>query len=124
SNTDNKVVKNYFQEIFPSLDEERVYQSDLKKMLKWYPQLKHADLLKFEEEKKEEEVRVEASAEMANKEVVEETKKETKEKDKEKESGKNREKKATSKKTALGTKMPIPKEKPSDTTKRTHSKKG
>ncbi|MGH2642990.1 MAG: DUF5606 family protein, partial [Chitinophagaceae bacterium] len=48
SNTDNKAVKNYFQEIFPSLDEERVYQSDLKKMLKWYPQLKHADLLKFE----------------------------------------------------------------------------
>lgn len=44
-----KTIKAYFSHVFPTLDEERVYQSDLKKMLKWYPQLKDAGLLHFEE---------------------------------------------------------------------------
>jgi hypothetical protein len=46
---DGSAIKKYFQAVFPSLDEARVYMSDLKKMLKWYPQLKAADLLKEEE---------------------------------------------------------------------------
>lgn len=46
---DGHAIKKYFQTIFPSLDEQRVYMSDLKKMLKWYPQLKVVDLLKAEE---------------------------------------------------------------------------
>src|SRR5205085_6503425 len=33
-------VKKYFQKIFPDLDFERVYSSDLKKMAKWYDVLK------------------------------------------------------------------------------------
>lgn len=72
ANTDNKTIKNYFTEIFPSLDEERVYQSDLKKMLKWYPQLNNADLLKFE--KKVEDEKAEESKEDVKEEVLEEVK--------------------------------------------------
>lgn len=45
---DNAAIKNYFKSIFPDFDEERVYVSDMKKMLKWYDLLKANDLLKFE----------------------------------------------------------------------------
>lgn len=33
---DNKVLKTYFEKVYPDLDFERVYSSDLKKMVKWY----------------------------------------------------------------------------------------
>lgn len=46
---DNAGVKGYFKSIFPEFDEERVYVSDMKKMLKWYEILKSNDLLRFEE---------------------------------------------------------------------------
>lgn len=36
SGADNKTIKSYFEKIFPKLDFERVYVSDMKKMLKWY----------------------------------------------------------------------------------------
>lgn len=42
-------IKNYFVTVFPDFDLERVYVSDMKKMLKWYQLLKEKDLLKFEE---------------------------------------------------------------------------
>ncbi len=44
----------YFKSVFPEFDEERVYVSDMKKMLKWYELLKANDLLKFEVEATEE----------------------------------------------------------------------
>ena len=44
----NDVIKNYFRVVFPDFDEERVYVSDMKKMLKWYELLKANDLLHFE----------------------------------------------------------------------------
>ena len=47
--SDNNAVKSYFKNIFPEFDEERVYVSDMKKMLKWFEILKSNDLLKFEE---------------------------------------------------------------------------
>lgn len=47
---DNAAIKSYFKSIFPEFDEERVYVSDMKKMLKWYELLKSNDLLHFEEE--------------------------------------------------------------------------
>lgn len=47
---DNNVIKTYFKSIFPEFDDERVYVSDMKKMLKWYELLKANDLLHFEEE--------------------------------------------------------------------------
>jgi hypothetical protein len=33
---DNKAVKQYFETIYPDLDFDRVYSSDMKKMVKWY----------------------------------------------------------------------------------------
>jgi len=45
---DNKAIKAYFQSVFPDFDEDRVYVSDMKKMLKWYVLLKKNDLLHFE----------------------------------------------------------------------------
>lgn len=48
SASDNKAVKAYFQSVYPELDEDRVYVSDMKKILKWYELLKANDLLNFE----------------------------------------------------------------------------
>jgi len=45
---DNNAIKAYFKGIFPDFDEERVYVSDMKKMVKWYQILKESDLLNFE----------------------------------------------------------------------------
>jgi hypothetical protein len=45
---DNQTIKNYFKTVFPALDEDRVYVSDMKKMLKWYELLKANDLLNFD----------------------------------------------------------------------------
>ena len=47
---DNSAIKAYFKGIFPEFDEDRVYVSDMKKMLKWYEILKSNDLLKEETE--------------------------------------------------------------------------
>jgi hypothetical protein len=33
---DNKAVKKYFEAVYPHLDFERVYASDMKKMVKWF----------------------------------------------------------------------------------------
>lgn len=37
---DAKAVKAYFEKVYPDLDFERVYNSDMKKMVKWYTILK------------------------------------------------------------------------------------
>jgi hypothetical protein len=50
---DNNSIKAYFKSVLPEFDEERVYVSDMKKMLKWYKLLKANDLLKFEEPQEE-----------------------------------------------------------------------
>lgn len=50
---DNNAIKAYFKNVFPEFDEERVYVSDMKKMVKWYSILKSNDLLTFEEETEE-----------------------------------------------------------------------
>lgn len=44
----NNDIKGYFKSIFPEFDEERVYVSDMKKMLKWFEILKSNDLLNFD----------------------------------------------------------------------------
>ena len=36
---DNKALKKYFETVYPELDFERVYTSDMKKMVKWFEQL-------------------------------------------------------------------------------------
>lgn len=45
---DNTAIKNYFKQVFPSLDEDRVYVSDMKKIIKWYQLLKVNNLLNFD----------------------------------------------------------------------------
>jgi hypothetical protein len=40
---DPKAITGYFKKVFPNMDFERVYASDMKKMVKWFAQLqKHA----------------------------------------------------------------------------------
>jgi hypothetical protein len=46
---DNNAIKAYFRNVYPTFDEEKVYVSDMKKMVKWYAILKANDLLRFEE---------------------------------------------------------------------------
>lgn len=36
SEKDDKAIKAYFKEVYPIMDFERVYTSDMKKMIKWY----------------------------------------------------------------------------------------
>lgn len=49
SKADNKAIKNQFGKLFPAYDKDRVYVSDMKKMIKWFALLKKLDLLKAEE---------------------------------------------------------------------------
>ena len=37
--SDAKVIKAYFEKVIPDMDFERVYASDMKKMLKWFAQI-------------------------------------------------------------------------------------
>lgn len=48
----NEKIIVYFNEIVPEYDKERVYTSDMKKIIQWYNLLIEKDLLKFEEEEK------------------------------------------------------------------------
>ncbi len=41
---DEKAVKAYFQKVYPDLDLERVYPSDMKKMVKWFDVLRKNDI--------------------------------------------------------------------------------
>ncbi|HRO42050.1 MAG TPA: DUF5606 domain-containing protein [Flavipsychrobacter sp.] len=52
---DTTSIKSYFKQIFPEFDDERVYISDMKKMLKWFEILKQNDLLNFDFYKQQEE---------------------------------------------------------------------
>ena len=46
---DPKQLKEYFKKIVPDYDEEKVHQSDMKKMVKWYGILKQHNLIPEEE---------------------------------------------------------------------------
>lgn len=59
---DNNTIKAYFKQVFPEFDDERVYVSDMKKMLKWYEILKKNELLNFDFYKQQEESGAEAPA--------------------------------------------------------------
>ncbi len=58
SDNDGNAVKAYFQKVYPDMDFERVYASDMKKMVKWYNALKannvEIKLSQAEEEEAEE----------------------------------------------------------------------
>ncbi|WP_034057291.1 DUF5606 family protein [Lacinutrix jangbogonensis] len=48
-------LEEYFFEVLPDYDEDRVYPSDIKKVLQWYNMLQKNDLLDLEDKKKSEE---------------------------------------------------------------------
>ncbi len=47
-------LRKYFEEILPDYDKERVYGSDVKKVISWYNLLNEKELLVFEDETTEE----------------------------------------------------------------------
>jgi len=56
---DNTSIKKYFEKAYPELDFERVYPSDLKKMVKWFETLKKNNIeIKLSEPPEEEEPEV------------------------------------------------------------------
>lgn len=56
SEKDAKAVKQYFEKVFPQLDFERVYHSDMKKMIRWFQILQNSKIeLKLSEPEAEEE---------------------------------------------------------------------
>ena len=44
ANADNKILKAYFEKIYPDMDFERVYASDMKKMIKWFQIIQKNDI--------------------------------------------------------------------------------
>jgi hypothetical protein len=51
----NNEIKSFFEEILPDYDKERVYVSDMKKIMQWYLLLNDQNLLENSEEEKSEE---------------------------------------------------------------------
>lgn len=74
-------LKNYFEEVLPDYDKDRVYVSDIKKVIQWYNILHKLDMLNFDEEEEEKE----EAKEETKTEVKKEEKKETKAKKEDKE---------------------------------------
>jgi hypothetical protein len=51
SEKDAKAIKSYFEKVFPAMDFERVYNSDMKKMIKWFNQIRQHNIeIKMPEE--------------------------------------------------------------------------
>lgn len=70
---DDAAVRNYFGKVYPEIDFERVYSSDLKKMIKWYEVLKKNNVdIKLTEAEAEE-----AAAEQTTDEVEQPEEKKT-----------------------------------------------
>jgi len=64
-------LKDFMLEVVPDYDEERVYTSDIKKLVRWYNILQEKDMLDFteeEEKKEEEEPKVEEPGKQENQE--------------------------------------------------------
>lgn len=51
---DDKALRSYFETILPNYDQERVYTTDIKKLLTWYNILVEAGMTEFEEKQQEE----------------------------------------------------------------------
>ena len=65
---DAKAIKAYFEKVYPDLDFERVYTSDMKKMVKWYSIIKAKDIeIKLTEQPEEEVAEVEEKTEPVKK---------------------------------------------------------
>ena len=53
----NDELKSYFEKVLPDYDQDRVYVSDIKKVIKWYDILQENKVLKFEKTEKTEETK-------------------------------------------------------------------
>lgn len=51
----NNEIKSFFEEILPNYDKDRVYVSDMKKIIQWYQLLSDQNLLENSEDEKSEE---------------------------------------------------------------------
>jgi regulator of protease activity HflC (stomatin/prohibitin superfamily) len=68
---DNAALKGYFAKVYPDMDFDRVYTSDLKKMVKWFSVLKANDIeIKLTEAPEEEEEAVEEAVAVEEKPVA------------------------------------------------------
>lgn len=58
SEKDNKAIRAYFEKVYPKMDFEKVYNSDMKKMVRWFTLIKKHDieikLTELEEEENDE----------------------------------------------------------------------
>jgi hypothetical protein len=78
---DDSEIKKYFERVYPDIDFERVYNSDLKKMIKWFEVLKKNNIeIKISEPEEETETTIEEEEEKepAKKEEEKESSKPTK----------------------------------------------
>tara|TARA_X000000368_G_C22399681_1_gene436983 strand:- start:137 stop:484 length:348 start_codon:yes stop_codon:yes gene_type:complete len=55
----NDKLTDYFREILNDYDEERVYISDIKKVIQWYNAMQDAGLIEIPKQKKQEENKIE-----------------------------------------------------------------
>jgi hypothetical protein len=54
SKADGKEIKSYFEKVYPDMDFERVYGSDMKKMIKWFEILNNNNIeIKLSESREE-----------------------------------------------------------------------
>ena len=91
---DNGAIRKYFEKVYPDIDFDRVYNSDLKKMIKWYDVLQKNKIeIKLSEPEQEEEAEVEEETKPAGEKEKEKITKPTRS-----ESGKKTAKKKTEEK--------------------------
>ncbi|ANE51679.1 DUF5606 domain-containing protein [Flavisolibacter tropicus] len=67
---DNKALKGYFEKVYPDMDFERVYTSDMKKMVKWFEVLNNNNIEIKASAPAEEEENVAETLEAAGEKVV------------------------------------------------------
>lgn len=60
SKADDKAIEKYFSEVLPEYDKERVYVSNMRKLISWYNALQTSGNLKMKEENKEGEEKAKA----------------------------------------------------------------
>jgi hypothetical protein len=115
---DNAAVKKYFEKVYPDLDFDRVYSSDMKKMVKWFGVLKNNEVEIKLRQPEEEEAQEAAAGEVEAASAVEEkapakakTAKEPKEKEPAKKEAKPAAKKSAAKKDDVAEEKEAPRKK-------------
>ncbi len=95
---DNNQVKKYFESVYPDMDFERVYSSDMKKMIRWYEILKKNNIeIKLSEPPVEEETAAPEVKEEPKKKAAVKEKEERKPAAKKKEAAEEKEEKKPAK---------------------------